>query len=124
MTPTTLQPSQPPLPQHSLLFISVSVTYSQTQLQARLAAIVNFYFTELFKDLRSRMEKVGETKEREEAESSKMKNFQDNGQHMKRAFNQYFNGKPSCADCKNGFGAHSLKVNTLATGLNWPIHQV
>lgn len=64
-----------------------------------------------------------ETKEREEAESNEMKIFQDNGLHRKRAFNQYFNGKSSWADCKNGFGAHSLKVNTLTTGFNWPIHQ-
>lgn len=37
------------------------------------------------------------------------------------AFNQYFNGKPCCADCKNGFGTHSLQVNKPATGFNRPI---
>lgn len=31
--------------------------------------------------------------------------------------------KPHCVDCKNGFGVHSLKVNALATGFNWPIYQ-
>lgn len=50
-----------------------------------------------------------------------MKTFQDNGSCRKMAFNQYFNGKPCCADCKNGFGTHSLQVNKPATGFNQPI---
>lgn len=39
------------------------------------------------------------------------------------ASNQYFNGKGT-ADYRNGFDGRSLKVNTLTTRLNWPIHLV
>lgn len=88
------------------------MTYSNTLLQAVLAAIVHFYFTKLLIGLISRTEKVGGNKrEGGGREGNKMKIFQDNGLHRKRAFNQYFNGKPSCADCKNGFGAHSKQTH-------------